>query len=75
MLSARADGEDKVEALDPGADDYVTKPFAMNELMARLRAADRRAAAPTETVGRGRPATVDLARRRVTPARVTERDA
>ena len=39
VLSARQHGEDKVEALDLGADDYVTKPFAMNELMARLRAA------------------------------------
>ncbi len=44
VLSARQHGEDKVEALDLGADDYVTKPFAMNELMARLRAAVRRAA-------------------------------
>ena len=42
VLSARQHGEDKVEALDLGADDYVTKPFAMNELMARLRAAVRR---------------------------------
>ena len=43
VLSARPDGEDKVEALDAGADDYVTKPFAMDELLARLRAAVRRA--------------------------------
>lgn len=42
VLSARQHGDDKVEALDLGADDYVTKPFAMNELMARLRAAVRR---------------------------------
>ena len=42
VLSARQDGADKVEALDLGADDYVTKPFAMNELLARLRAALRR---------------------------------
>ena len=42
VLSARQHGEDKVEALDLGADDYVTKPFAMNELTARLRAAVRR---------------------------------
>jgi two-component system KDP operon response regulator KdpE len=42
VLSARQHGEDKIEALDLGADDYVTKPFAMNELMARLRAAVRR---------------------------------
>lgn len=44
VLSARRLGEDKVEALDLGADDYVTKPFAMDELLARLRAAVRRAA-------------------------------
>ena len=44
VLSARQHGEDKVDALDAGADDYVTKPFAMNELLARLRAAVRRAA-------------------------------
>ncbi len=43
VLSARQHGEDKVDALDAGADDYVTKPFAMDELLARLRAAVRRA--------------------------------
>ena len=42
VLSARQHGEDKVDALDAGADDYVTKPFAMDELLARLRAAVRR---------------------------------
>ena len=71
VLSARQHGEDKVEALDLGADDYVTKPFAMNELMARLRAAVRRGeeAAP-ETGRRSRSATlvIDLARKRVTRA-------
>lgn len=46
VLSARQHGEDKVEALDMGADDYVTKPFAMQELMARLRAAVRRSHEP-----------------------------
>jgi two-component system KDP operon response regulator KdpE len=43
VLSARIDSTDKVAALDAGADDYVTKPFGMDELLARLRAAVRRA--------------------------------
>ncbi|RZQ64759.1 response regulator [Amycolatopsis suaedae] len=44
VLSARGDSTDKVRALDAGADDYVTKPFGMDELLARLRAAVRRSA-------------------------------
>ena len=47
VLSARDAEPEKVAALDAGADDYVTKPFAMDELLARLRAALRRAT-PTE---------------------------
>ena len=43
VLSARTDSAEKVEALDAGADDYVTKPFGMDELVARVRAALRRA--------------------------------
>ena len=43
MLSGRADSTDKVAALDAGADDYVTKPFGMDELLARMRAVSRRA--------------------------------
>lgn len=43
VLSARTDSTDKVQALDAGADDYITKPFGMDELLARLRAAVRRA--------------------------------
>ncbi|MFZ5847499.1 MAG: response regulator [Actinomycetota bacterium] len=43
VLSARHGSQDKVEALDVGADDYVTKPFGIDELLARLRAAVRRA--------------------------------
>jgi two-component system KDP operon response regulator KdpE len=43
VLSARHDSEEKVAALDAGADDYVTKPFGMDELLARLRAIVRRA--------------------------------
>ncbi|MFF8945911.1 response regulator [Streptomyces sp. NPDC014864] len=42
VLSARQSSDEKVAALDAGADDYVTKPFSMNELLARLRAAVRR---------------------------------
>ncbi len=67
VLSARQHGEDKVEALDLGADDYVTKPFAMNELLARLRAAVRRgqdAAPETAEVVVG-DLVIDLARKRV----------
>ena len=62
VLSARTSQDDKVDALDAGADDYVTKPFGMDELLARLRAALRRA-----TPGQATPAvetpdfTIDLA--------------
>jgi two-component system KDP operon response regulator KdpE len=44
VLSARTTGDEKVDALDAGADDYVTKPFDLNELVARVRAAARRGA-------------------------------
>lgn len=68
VLSARQHGEDKVEALDLGADDYITKPFAMNELLARLRAAVRRSqrAAPTDALVEAGDLTIDLARKKVT---------
>ncbi|MGW4426592.1 winged helix-turn-helix domain-containing protein, partial [Streptosporangium sp. NPDC004631] len=44
VLSGRAGNQDKVEALDAGADDYVTKPFGIDELLARIRAVTRRTA-------------------------------
>ncbi len=67
VLSARHLEQAKVQALDAGADDYVTKPFGMDELMARVRAALRRAVPVTEqpVVVTG-AFTVDLAARRVT---------
>jgi two-component system, OmpR family, KDP operon response regulator KdpE len=66
VLSAWGQESQKVAALDAGADDYVTKPFGMNELLARLRAAVRRAApAPDEPVLVTRDFTVDLAAKRV----------
>jgi two-component system, OmpR family, KDP operon response regulator KdpE len=69
VLSARTDSWDKVEALDAGADDYVTKPFGMDEFLARLRAAVRRGAAASETdepVIETSSFTVDLAAKKVT---------
>ncbi len=61
VLSARTGSSDKVAALDLGADDFVTKPFDMNELLARLRAATRRSSGdPARAVVVFGPATVDL---------------
>jgi len=69
VLSARHSSDEKVEALDAGADDYVTKPFGMDELLARLRAAVRRAepAAPEgdQAVVATDAFTVDLAAKKV----------
>ena len=73
VLSARHSSDEKVQALDAGADDYVTKPFGMDELLARLRAAVRRA----EPAGAGEDDvtlvetagfTVDLAAKKVNRA-------
>jgi two-component system KDP operon response regulator KdpE len=70
VLSVREREADKVAALDAGADDYVTKPFGMDELLARLRAALRRAAPGEEedAVVETEHFTVDLAAKRVTAA-------
>jgi two-component system, OmpR family, KDP operon response regulator KdpE len=67
VLSARGQENQKVDALDAGADDYVTKPFGMNELLARLRAATRRAAVASEDEPAVATAhfTVDLAAKQV----------
>src|SRR5213075_3127823 len=69
VISARGREEDKVMALDAGADDYLTKPFGVNELLARMRVALRRAdpvaagaATPVIEIGALR---IDLARREV----------
>jgi two-component system KDP operon response regulator KdpE len=51
VLSARHQSDDKVEALDEGADDYVTKPFGMDELMARVRSSLRRGGSDGEMLG------------------------
>ena len=66
IVSAREREAEKVRALDAGADDYVEKPFALAELLARIRAALRRAIPPgakAESVMRFGPLEVDLARR------------
>jgi two-component system KDP operon response regulator KdpE len=66
VLSAWGQESQKVAALDAGADDYVTKPFGMDELLARLRAAVRRATpAPAEPVVSTPDFTVDLSAKRV----------
>jgi two-component system KDP operon response regulator KdpE len=67
VLSGRADSLDKVEALDAGADDYITKPFGVEELLARMRAAVRRTgtAADLPRIKLG-DLIVDLAAKRVT---------
>jgi two-component system KDP operon response regulator KdpE len=68
VISARGSESDKVEALDAGADDYLTKPFGVNELLARMRVALRHAAAvggPAEPVIEIGGLRVDLAVRQV----------
>ncbi|SDM32401.1 response regulator [Allokutzneria albata] len=67
VLSARADSAGKVRALDAGADDYITKPFGMDELLARLRAALRRSVTQgtEEPLVRTASFTIDLAAKKV----------
>lgn len=68
VLSARSEESDKIAALDAGADDYLSKPFGIGELQARLRVALRRhaGAQPNEPVVSFANITVDLASRRIT---------
>jgi two-component system KDP operon response regulator KdpE len=69
VLSARTDGPDKINALDLGADDYVTKPFSMGELLARMRAVVRRSGdAGGNPVVETADFRIDLAARTVTGA-------
>jgi two-component system KDP operon response regulator KdpE len=68
VLSAREQESEKVAALDAGADDYVTKPFGMGELLARVRASERRQAVPSEeerAIVQTDDFTVDLAAKKV----------
>jgi len=69
MLTALADNADKVKGLDVGADDYITKPFSVDELLARVRAALRRVklseTSPAQSVFQVGDLQVDFARRRV----------
>jgi two-component system KDP operon response regulator KdpE len=67
VLSARAESAEKVRALDLGAVDYVTKPFGMDELLARIRAAARRAGSDVPVLETG-DLVIDLPARRVTRA-------
>jgi len=70
VLSVRSSEDDKIRALDLGADDYLTKPFSTGELLARMRALLRRAAAGDTMASEVRAGDllVDIARRRVTVA-------
>lgn len=66
VLSARGSEDDKIEALDAGADDYVAKPFGMGELLARVRAALRRATPSVDQATVETPHfTIDLASKKV----------
>ena len=68
VLSAVGEESEKIEALDAGADDYVTKPFSGDELLARLRAALRRTTSSVEPTIEIGDLTIDLEKRAVTMA-------
>jgi two-component system KDP operon response regulator KdpE len=73
VLSGRTGSADKVDALDAGADDYVTKPFSLDELLARIRAVTRRLTGPESVpVARIGRYLIDVASRTVTPAAATD---
>lgn len=68
MLTGRSAVEDRVSGLDSGADDYLTKPFSLVELLARVRSLIRRRAKPLQTSLRAADVEMDRATRRVTVA-------
>ena len=65
VLTARSEWQDKVAGLEAGADDYVTKPFHMEELMARINALMRRAGGHAKPIVKLGPLTIDLTSQRV----------
>ena len=65
VISIVGDEEEKIDALDAGADDYITKPFSVGELLARLRAALRRSESPREPILELGDLRIDLEKRAV----------
>jgi DNA-binding response OmpR family regulator len=78
MLTAKGDVENRVRGLDLGADDYLAKPFSLDELLARLRALLRRSGSPAEPVLQVQDVTLDTVTREVTkggkPVELTPRE-
>ena len=68
MLTARVEEDDKIQGLDSGADDYITKPFSTRELIARIKAVLRRAGVPIDSVLQTEQLTLDSASHRVSIA-------